>query len=48
MARTYLQPEGLTFVVVGDRGQVEPQLKTLGLPVEIVPALGGAQAPAGD
>ena len=48
MARTYLQPEGLTFVIVGDRRQVEPQLKTLGLPVEIVPALGGAQAPAAD
>ncbi len=42
MARTYLQPEGLTFVVVGDRKQVEPQLKALGLPVEIVPAVPGA------
>ncbi len=37
-ARTWLQPEGLTFVVVGDRKQVEPQLKDLGLAVEIAPA----------
>jgi predicted Zn-dependent peptidase len=34
-AKTYLQPGGLTFVVVGDRKQVEPQLDDLGLPVEI-------------
>jgi predicted Zn-dependent peptidase len=40
MAKTYLQPEGLTFVVVGDRKQVEPQLKELGLPVDIAPAVG--------
>jgi predicted Zn-dependent peptidase len=39
MARTYLQPEVLTFVVVGDRKQVEPQLKPLGVPVEIAPAV---------
>ncbi len=37
-ARTYLQGEGLTFVVVGDRKLVEPQLKGLGLPVEIAAA----------
>ena len=37
-ARTYLQDEGLTFVVVGDRKLVEPQLKGLGLPVEIAAA----------
>ncbi|MEZ5734182.1 MAG: pitrilysin family protein, partial [Novosphingobium sp.] len=37
-AKTYLQPGGLTFVVVGDRQEVEPQLKDLGLPVEIVSA----------
>lgn len=37
MARTWLQPEGLTFVVVGDRKLVEPQLGNLGLPVEIAP-----------
>jgi zinc protease len=44
MARTYLQPDGLTFVIVGDRKQVEPQLAALGMPVEIAPAV----APAGD
>jgi zinc protease len=38
MARQYLQPDGLTFVVVGDRKQVEPQLKALGLPLEFAPA----------
>ncbi|HEX8056267.1 MAG TPA: pitrilysin family protein, partial [Novosphingobium sp.] len=46
MARTYLQPEGLTFVVVGERKQVEPQLKALGMPIEIAPAVDGG-APAG-
>ncbi|MCT2399682.1 M16 family metallopeptidase [Novosphingobium mangrovi (ex Huang et al. 2023)] len=34
-AREYLQPEGLTFVVVGDRKVVEPQLQDLGLPIEV-------------
>lgn len=48
MARTYLQPEGLTFVVVGERKQVEPQLRALGLPVEIAPALDGGAPAAGD
>lgn len=43
MARTYLQPEGLTFVVVGDRKQVEPQLTALGMPVEIAPAVAPAR-----
>jgi zinc protease len=38
-ARTWLQADGLTFVVVGDRKLVEPQLKGLGLPVEIAPAV---------
>jgi zinc protease len=33
-ARAYLQPDGLAFVVVGDRKLIEPQLKGLGLPVE--------------
>jgi predicted Zn-dependent peptidase len=37
-ARTYLQPEGLVYVVVGDRKVVEPQLKGLGLPVEVTAA----------
>ncbi len=35
MARQYLNPEGLTFVVVGDRKVVEPQLRKLPLPLEI-------------
>ncbi|MEJ5975281.1 pitrilysin family protein [Novosphingobium sp. PS1R-30] len=47
-AKTYLQPEGLTFVVVGDRKQVEPQLKRLGLPLEIAPAVDGGAAAGGD
>ena len=37
-ARSFLQPDALTFVVVGDRKQIEPQLKGLGLPVEFVSA----------
>jgi predicted Zn-dependent peptidase len=48
MAKTYLQPEGLTFVVVGERKQVEPQLKALGLPIEIAPALDGGAPASGD
>jgi hypothetical protein len=47
MARSYLQPDGLTFVVVGDRRQVEPQLSTLGLPVEIGEADDGVPVAAG-
>ena len=41
-ASAYLQPEGLTFVVVGDRKLVEPQLQELGLPIEVraAPATG--------
>jgi zinc protease len=35
-ARTWLQPEDMVFVVVGDRKVVEPQLDKLGMPVEIV------------
>ncbi|PEQ13953.1 peptidase M16 [Novosphingobium sp. PC22D] len=34
-ASEYLKPDQLTFVVVGDRSVVEPQLKSLGLPVEV-------------
>ena len=34
-AGSYLQPAGLVFIVVGDRKVVEPQLKKLGLPIEI-------------
>ncbi len=35
-ARTWLQPDGMVIVVVGDRKSVEPQLASLGLPVEIL------------
>jgi zinc protease len=34
-ATRFLRPTGLTFVVVGDRKVVEPQLRAVGLPVEI-------------
>jgi zinc protease len=34
-AKTWLQPDGIAFVVVGDRKAVEPQLAKLGIPVEI-------------
>jgi predicted Zn-dependent peptidase len=34
-AGQYLQPSDLTWVIVGDRRIVEPQLKGLGLPVEV-------------
>ena len=34
-AGAYLTPDGLVFVVVGDRKLVEPQLRKLGLPIEI-------------
>ncbi len=37
-AAEYLQPGGLTFVVVGTRKLIEPQLKSLGLPLEFVTA----------
>ena len=36
-AGSYLQSAGLVFIVVGDRKVVEPQLKKLGLPIEIAP-----------
>ncbi|HEX4846687.1 MAG TPA: pitrilysin family protein, partial [Novosphingobium sp.] len=43
-AKQYLQPDGLVFVVVGDRKTVEPQLKDLGLPVEIATPVDSAPA----
>lgn len=43
-AAQYLQPEGLVFVVVGDRKVVEPQLKKLGLPIEIASPVDSAPA----
>ena len=43
-ARKHLQPDGLTYVVVGDRKVVEPQLKGLGLPVEVMTPVDSAPA----
>ncbi len=43
-AKAWLSPAGLIFVVVGDRKLVEPQLKGLGLPLEIAPAVDSASA----
>ncbi|MBW8784334.1 MAG: insulinase family protein [Novosphingobium sp.] len=47
-ARQYLQPDGLTVVVVGDRKQIAPQLAGLALPVEYraapAPPVDGAAA----
>jgi predicted Zn-dependent peptidase len=37
-AREMKLGEGLVYVVVGDAKVVEPQLKQLGLPVEVIPA----------
>ncbi|MFC0204297.1 M16 family metallopeptidase [Novosphingobium soli] len=37
-AAQYLQPGDLTWIVVGDRKMVEPQLQGLGLPIEVRPA----------
>jgi hypothetical protein len=34
-ATAALQPDRIIWVVVGDRKLVEPQLRTLGLPVEV-------------
>jgi predicted Zn-dependent peptidase len=37
-ARRFLNPDNFVWVVVGDAAQVRPQLETLGLPIEVVPA----------
>jgi len=42
-ARAHLQPDGLVIVVVGDRKSVEPQLKGLGLPVELLSPVDSGQ-----
>jgi len=42
-ARTHLQPDGLVIVVVGDRKSVEPQLKGLGLAVELMSPVDSGQ-----
>ncbi|WP_420847806.1 M16 family metallopeptidase [Novosphingobium kaempferiae] len=47
-AARYLQPADLTWVIVGDRKVVEPQLKGLGLPVEVRPAPAGAATEQGE
>ena len=39
-AQRFLQPDGLIYVVVGDRKVIEPQLQGVGLPVEYVTAAG--------
>jgi predicted Zn-dependent peptidase len=45
-ARTWLQPEGMVFVVVGDRTVVAPQLARLGMTVEAVDSGGAAASTA--
>lgn len=42
-ARAHLQPDGLVIVVVGDRKSVEPQLKGLGLAVELMSPVDSGQ-----
>ncbi|KLE33733.1 M16 family metallopeptidase [Aurantiacibacter gangjinensis] len=37
-AARYLQPDGFTVVVIGDRSVVEPQLEALGMPVTYIDA----------
>ena len=43
-AKQHLQSDGLVYVVVGDRKVVEPQLKDLGLPIEVVTPVDTAPA----
>jgi predicted Zn-dependent peptidase len=47
-AAQYLRPTDFTWVIVGDRKVVEPQLKALGLPVEVRPAPAGAGTDSGE
>ncbi|MFN3435050.1 MAG: insulinase family protein, partial [Sphingomonas sp.] len=42
-----IDPAKMTWIVVGDAAKVKPQLDSLGLPVEVVPASAVAGAPAG-
>ncbi len=44
-AQRFLQPEGLIYVVVGDRKMIEPQLQGIGLPVEYAPVPAKLLAP---
>lgn len=43
-ARAALDPDKFVWVVVGDAAKVKPQLESLGLPVEVVPATPPASA----
>ena len=43
-ARAALDPNKFVWVIVGDAAKVKPQLDTLGLPVEVVPATPAAPA----
>lgn len=45
--RGAIDPNKAFWVVVGDAAKVKPQLDTLGLPVEVIPANAVAGAPAG-
>ena len=42
-----IDPAKMTWIVVGDAAKVKPQLDSLGLPVEVIPASAVAGAPAG-
>jgi predicted Zn-dependent peptidase len=46
-ARAAIDPNRFIYVVVGDAAKVRPQLDSLGLPVEVVPAAPAAAAPQG-
>lgn len=46
-AQRTIDPAKITWIVVGDAAKVKPQLDSLGLPVEVVPASAVAGAPAG-
>jgi hypothetical protein len=37
-ARKAIDPQGVTWIVVGDAAQVRPQLEKLGMPIEVVEA----------
>ena len=47
-ARAALDPNKFVFVVVGDASKVRPQLDSIGLPVEVVPAASLAGTKAGN
>lgn len=44
--RSAIRPDRFVWVVVGDAAKVKPQLDTVGLPVEVMPATAVAAAPA--